>query len=147
MSDQILLVISEPVLSKKYWLSRCEVPIHMDGEEDGTWSRAKQKQKRWVCRPFTERYCIWVGAATAPVLQGCVPMSRSNSARHFRTCLIKEDIGSQMRVPIHMVGEEGGTWCTYWLRKNDGGVSAFTERYCIKVRNGSCPARVACRCP
>jgi hypothetical protein len=31
--DQIPLIISEPVLSRRYWLSRHEVPIHMDGRK------------------------------------------------------------------------------------------------------------------
>jgi hypothetical protein len=70
---------------------------------------------------------------------------RSNSARHFRTCFIKEDIGSPDEVPIRMDGEELGH--VREAEKTTVGVSAFTERYCIKgaaQRLLSCQSCVRC---
>jgi hypothetical protein len=54
---------------------------------------------------FTERYCIKVRSKFCPAR--CVRDVRDH--RHFKTCFIKEDIGSPDAVPIH-IGEEGGTW-------------------------------------
>jgi hypothetical protein len=42
--DQILLVISEPVLSKKILCSDAGITDSHDGEEDGTWSRTFRDQ-------------------------------------------------------------------------------------------------------
>jgi hypothetical protein len=55
-----------------------------------------EKQKTTVgVSAFTERYCIKCRCGpTAPVLPELRADVRSNSARHFRTCFIKEDIGS-----------------------------------------------------
>jgi hypothetical protein len=113
MSDQIPLVISEPVLSKKILALRCEVPIHMDGEEGGTWSRTCEARDQpahvgsLTCLTSHRRIGLpWPLTAlpnntasrcgpTAPVIPCRCP--RSNSARHFRTVLSKKILALQMR--------------------------------------------------
>jgi hypothetical protein len=106
-----------------------ELPIHMIGGGSGTWSRTCEtfrdqlaprgspdlstSHRRiglpWPLTAFTERYCIRCGPACPLSCQSCVPMSVIKFRRHFRTCFIR-DIGSPDAVPIHMDGEEGGTW-------------------------------------
>jgi hypothetical protein len=51
------------------------------------------EKRRWVCQPLPNDTAS--GAATTPVLPELrADVRDQNSARHFRTCFIKEDIGS-----------------------------------------------------
>jgi hypothetical protein len=134
----------------------------MDGEAElghtevfvincATWfpdlSTSHRRASPWPPTAFTERYCIKCGP-TAPVL----PELRAD-VRDQIPLVISEPVSSKKILALQMRGTDSHGWgrnlVTYLRsRKTTVGVSAFTERYCIKVRpNGSCPARVACRCP
>jgi hypothetical protein len=84
----------------------------------------------WPLTALTERYCIRCGP-TAPVLPGCVPMSAIKFRSSFQNLFIKEDMAPDA-VPIQWMGRKAELGHVLESKKTTVGVSAFTERYCIK---------------
>jgi hypothetical protein len=125
----------------KKGLSRCGTDS-MDGEEGGTVTYLRSKKNDGGCvslRPILHQV-----RPTAPVLPELRADVRSNSARHFRTCFIKEILALQMR------GTDSHGWggrrnlVTCQAEAKAVGVSAFyrTILHLGRCSNGSCPARL-----
>jgi hypothetical protein len=102
--DQIPLVISEPVLSKKILALRCGTDSWMGRKAELGHVLEKQKKTTVVCRPLPNDTASSVGP-TAPVLPELRADVRDQIPRHFRTVLSKKILALQMRVPIPWMGK------------------------------------------
>jgi hypothetical protein len=116
--DQIPLVISEPVLSKKILALRCEVPIHMDGENGHVLVKLFVINAPWFpdlsdvapsgCLShdgLTEQYRI----VAAPASWDCVPMSAIKFRSSFQNLFYQRRYWLSDARYRCMDGEEGGT--------------------------------------
>jgi hypothetical protein len=110
--DQILF-ISEPVLSKKILALQMQVPIlhGLGGRRNLVTYLRSLGKRRWVCRPLpNDTFKNVSGAATAPVLPELRADVRDQIPLVVSEPVLSKILALRCEVPIHMDGEEGGTW-------------------------------------